>query len=271
MGSLSCSRRCCMRRPYGRHDVTLHRVVEAFAVSRRIVEPQLGLEHVIAERAEPRVPCDLLPERVHAVEQGREIRPRVHVWRRARAERALAHIPVGLFQEGCQLRQGQLLPVPGRRHASRDALVRGRLLLEFAHDRHVHIAENLDGGSEAPQRGLQRRRRVPRGYEPLLQRNAPFLGLRQDLHGEPEVVGLRFLVPGVDCVADHRAAGGLGEHRLETRPVGEPLLHPGVVQLPCRESIEMRADVIPGSLREGLGRGGQCQRHAFSVSVRACR
>ena len=132
----------------------------------------------------------------------------------------------------------------------------GRLLLELAHDRHVRIAEDLDGCAEAPQRGLQRRRGVARRHQPLLQRDAPFLRLREDLHREAEMVRLRFLVPGIDRVADHRPAGGLGEHRLEARPVGEPLLHPVVIQLPRREGIEVRADVTPGSLRQGLGRGG---------------
>ncbi len=257
--------------PVRRHDMAFDGIVEALAVRRRIVEAKLRLEYVVAERYEAGVLRHLLPQAVHLIEQCGQLVAGRYVRCRARAEGALPDVPVRLLEEGGELRQRQLLPLPWRGHAAGDALVRSGVLLQLAHDRHVGVAKDLDGRPEAAQHGLQRRRHIARRDQPLLQRDAPFFRLRQDLHREPEVVLLGGLVARVDGVADHRPAGGLGEHRLEPRPVSEPRLHRIVVEVPRGERVEVGADVIPGCLGERLGRGDRYQGHTFSMFARACR
>ena len=96
----------------GRRGRALDRLVEALAVGRGIVEPELGREDVVAEVGEARVPRRALAQLEHPVEQARQGAALLDVRLRGRPEGALPDRPVRALEERLQLRQRALHAVP---------------------------------------------------------------------------------------------------------------------------------------------------------------
>ena len=102
-----------------RRGGALDRLVEALAVGRGVVEAELGGKDVVAVVGEAGVPRRPLAELEHPVEQPGQRAALLDVGLGGRPEGALPDRPVGALEEGLQLRQRALDPVPLDRHRAR--------------------------------------------------------------------------------------------------------------------------------------------------------
>ena len=242
-------------------DRLLDGLVEPEAVLGRVVETVLLAVRVIAEVSKARVPGDLLPQVVHPVEQTRDGVAPLDVGLELVAERALAHRAVVDLQVRPHL-LGRLLravPVDGHRPDHLGPL--GRQLRQLREQRHVGFAEQFHLVAEAPHGCLEVRRHVAELDEPALQPDALLVGLRPDVALEPQARRLALGVGGVAHVREVGQGRGLGEHRLELGPVGEPLLDIAVVHRPGRQLLVVGHDVPPRGVLEPVGRIRQCYHH----------
>ena len=90
----------------------LNRLVEPYAVLRRVREPVLLLVGEVAEVVESGVACRLLAQVVHLVEDAGDLVALLDVRPGAQLERALPDRPLGRLEKWEKLRRCLLLPVP---------------------------------------------------------------------------------------------------------------------------------------------------------------
>ena len=237
--------------------MSLDGVVEALAISRGIVEAELGRKDVVPEIVEARVPGRSLAQLEHAVEQFRQRPALLDVRLRGRPEGALSNSAVRTLEEWLQLGERALLTFPFDRHRARDALIACAELLQLGEERNVRLAEDLDRGAEAGEGRRELGRGVARFHQPPSQLDAALLHLRHDLGGEPKVVRLFVGVGRVDRIGDHRDRGRFGHQLFQRGPGLQPALDRAGVDRPLGQLVEEGGNVVPSRFGERTGRGRQ--------------
>ena len=238
----------------GRRSGALDGLVEALAIGRGVVEPELGRERRSrgswrSPRSAP--PADGARASGRTGPRGRRAPRCTAAWpaRKARSRTARS----GALEERLQLRQRALHPLPFDGHRARDALIARAQLLQLGEQRDVGFAEDLDGGAEPGERRRQLGRAVAQGHEAPSQLHAALLrlwaGSRSRSGDGPSPSRIR----GVDGVGDHRLRRGFGDQLLQPGPRPEPVLHRRGVERSLGQLLEVGDDVFPGGLGEGGG------------------
>jgi hypothetical protein len=229
--------------------------VEAPHVLGVVVEAVLRGEAVVHEVREAGVRRHLHALLVHAVEQRRQLVALLEVRARADPERPLAHRAVRALEERLQLRDGLALPVPFRREAADDLLVRRRQLLQLGEQGHVRLAEDLRIGAETAQRGLEIGPRPAQVEQPPGEPHLLLVELGKDLGREAQVGRLLRRVRRVAGVGDHRQRAGLAHQRVQPRPGRQPFLHLLHAQGRGVQRLVVGRHVVPCGTDEDLGGG----------------
>ncbi len=244
--------------------------MQPLAIGRGVIKAALRREDVVTIVGEAGVGRHRRPQRHHSIEERRELVPCRDIGCGGCAPRGLAHRPVGALQERREPRQRHLGAVPRRHHRARDLLVLGGESLGLRHQRHVGLAEDLDRGPEAAQRGDEVRPIGPDGHQLLRERDLGLLELREDLGREPKVRGFLRGVRGVAGIRDHRQRGGLGDQLVESGPAGEPRLQRRRVDRRRGEFGVPGRQIGPGRVGEAGGRFGKGGRsHSRMIIARS--